>query len=196
MTAWMYSPCTGLAAHAFPGFSNLLVLDGVVSGQLSVPFTLYFNYDKPLIIFALLLASPSMLSIRPQGVIGTRSGANPDNTIGYRWSLLPILFLSIAALGLASSYIRFEFSIPGWWWIFAFNNLVFTCAAEEVLFRGYIQNMIVRYTNVGIGLVLAARKLHTVKVLLHGRLLVGREIDGPGFGVDGVNTVDGPCATG
>lgn len=44
-----------LILHLIPGFNNLLVLDKVITGPQSNPFTMYFNLDKPMIVFALLL---------------------------------------------------------------------------------------------------------------------------------------------
>ena len=148
--------CIVLAIHVMPGFHNLLVLDDVVSGPKSMPFTLYLNLDKPLIIFALLLAFPKMLETSQLKLSGTGEGVAVAGISGLQWLILAVCLALIAGLAMASSYIKPEFSIPDWWWIFAFNNLLFTCVAEEVFFRGYLQNTIVRHTNIWVGLGLAS----------------------------------------
>lgn len=148
LVAW----CAAMALHVMPGFKNLLVLDAVTSGPASAPFTLYFNLDKPLIIFAVFLAYPSMLDTRPAGEYDSlhdRTDAGARQLV-----ILASVFGLMIVLALLSSTIRPEFSLPEWWWIFALNNLVFTCVAEEVFFRGYVQNSFASITNqwTGIGI--------------------------------------------
>lgn len=50
-----------LTLHLIPGFSNLKVLDQALAGPASVPFNMYLNLDKPLLLFGLLLACPTLL---------------------------------------------------------------------------------------------------------------------------------------
>lgn len=35
-----------------------------------------------------------------------------------------------------------EVTVPNWWWLFALNNLLLTCVAEEAFFRGYVQQAV------------------------------------------------------
>ena len=58
------------------------------------------------------------------------------------------------AVGLGA--LNIEWSLPGWWWLFAINNLLFTCVAEEAFFRGFIQQAITKRFNSLIGLLLAS----------------------------------------
>jgi hypothetical protein len=125
-----------LAAHLLPGFHSLTVLDQVLSGPESTPYSLMLNLDKPLIIFAFILLMPSMLQ-------------------GYRHQAVKLMTVSAVALllvlpflGYAIDLIKPEFSLPEWLGWFVFKNLLFTCVAEEVLFRGYLQNALSRYGNV------------------------------------------------
>ena len=53
--------CLALATHLVPGFSNLQVLSGVSKNEQSIPFDLYLNFDKSLVVFILLLLIPSIL---------------------------------------------------------------------------------------------------------------------------------------
>ncbi len=149
LLAW----CSAMALHIAPGFNNLLVLDAVTSGPESAPFTLFFNLDKPLITFALVLASPAMLDMRLVDRFSSVSFHASGISL-QQWGMLVVSFGSVVVLAFTSPIIRPELSFPHWWWLFAFNNLLFTCAAEEALFRGYLQSLFVRLTNnwVGIGL--------------------------------------------
>lgn len=132
-----------LTLHLVPGFDNLRVLDRVQAGPASVPFTLYLNLDKPLIFFGLLLAWPTLLG--PGGPL--------------RWRPLALLLLPLATLLIAAwqlGALKPEVGLPRWWWLFAFNNLLFTCVAEEALFRGFIQQAITTRSRAWAGICIAS----------------------------------------
>jgi membrane protease YdiL (CAAX protease family) len=125
--------CIALGAHLFPGFNNVQVLDAVKAGPNSLPFSMYLNIDKPLTVFALIILFPKMLN---------------NNVVIHSKGLL---LISVAALGLLPwvgillGLVTIEFSFPVWIYLFALNNLIFTCVAEEVFFRGYLQNKLLIY---------------------------------------------------
>ena len=147
-----------LTLHLVPGFANLKVLDRVQAGPASVPFTLYLNLDKPLIFFGLLLAWPALLG--------------PGGTM--RWRPLALLILPLAALLITAwqlGALKPEVGLPHWWWLFAFNNLLFTCVAEEALFRGLIQQGVASRSKPWLGL-LVASLLFGAAHLAGGPLLV------------------------
>ncbi|WP_429168126.1 CPBP family intramembrane glutamic endopeptidase [Aeromonas rivipollensis] len=147
-----------LTLHLVPGFDNLKVLDRVQASPASVPFTLYLNLDKPLIFFGLLLAWPALLG--------------PGGTM--RWRPLALLILPLAALLITAwqlGALKPDVGLPHWWWLFAFNNLVFTCVAEEALFRGLIQQGVASRSKPWLGL-LVASLLFGAAHLAGGPLLV------------------------
>ena len=147
-----------LTLHLVPGFDNLKVLDRVQASPASVPFTLFLNLDKPLIFFGLLLAWPALLG--------------PGGTM--RWLPLALLILPLAALLITAwqlGALKPEVGLPHWWWLFAFNNLVFTCVAEEALFRGFIQQGVASRSKPWLGL-LVASLLFGAAHLAGGPLLV------------------------
>ncbi|KEY90238.1 CAAX amino terminal protease [Candidatus Photodesmus katoptron] len=134
----------GVFFHVIPGFHNFKVLDNVIAGPKSSPFTMYLNLDKPLIFFVLLLALPKIMEPHPP----------IPNIKAIFITIFPLFsLLFIASLIKA---IQLELTIPSWWWIFAFNNLLFTCVSEESFFRAYIQKNITTQIGWIPGLVLAS----------------------------------------
>ncbi|HIF9103666.1 TPA: CPBP family intramembrane glutamic endopeptidase [Photobacterium damselae] len=139
-----------LTIHALPGFHNLLVLEKVITSPDSVPFTLYFNLDKPMIVFGLLLLLPNMVGDKP---IVWQLTAKQWLGIGVGLVVLPLVAMGVGI-------VKPDFTVPSWIGWFIFNNLLFTCVAEEVLFRGYIQTQL-------------ARKLPIVWAIIFASLLFG-----------------------
>lgn len=115
-----------LSLHIMPGFSNLQVLDKVITGPQSAPFSMYLNLDKPMIFFALLMAYPTLL-----GKVRTLNLRAVSITVILLFALLPIAS--------AMEVVKPELSLPRWWWLFLLNNLLLTCVAEEAFFRGFLQ---------------------------------------------------------
>lgn len=135
-----------LTVHLLPGFDNLKLLDKVQASSGNAPFSMYLNLDKPLSLFLLLLAWPL--------VAGT-----PKSLPRRKIILLALLFAATPALlGLASlsGAIHWDPKLPGWWWLFALNNLLLTCVAEEVLFRGALQQYLVKRGGALLGVTLAS----------------------------------------
>ncbi|MEX0286865.1 MAG: lysostaphin resistance A-like protein [Paracoccaceae bacterium] len=135
--------CVALGAHLIPGFHNPLVLDQVQAGPASGVFSMHLNLDKPLVLFAVLMAWPAMI----RGAVSTKTG---PLVIGF--AILPLLFF----LGLATDAIRPEAGLPSWWLIFALSNLFLTSLTEEAFFRGYLQSAFVSITRPAIGVALAS----------------------------------------
>ena len=175
-----------LAAHLLPGFDNLHVLDQVNTGPKSLPFTLYLNLDKPMLFFALLLMLPGL--VKPQPVPAGVFPSMGDN----RYFSLNHLFTRhikavacvFAALGgifitaLLLSLIRFELSLPEWWWLFAINNLLFTCVAEEAFFRGFVQQKLMEKLSVKLSARRAAWGATCIGAMLFG---LAHFAGGPGY---------------
>lgn len=128
--------CLALAAHIAPGFNNLLVLDDVKKSEISQSFSLYFNIDKPMIIFLLLAAFPTLLNMRTPVAVCPRL---INLSTGKAVLLVSAFILIILCLANILGLIQFDVGLPSWWFVFALNNLLLTCVIEECFFRGVIQ---------------------------------------------------------
>ncbi|HJD60197.1 MAG TPA: CPBP family intramembrane metalloprotease [Rickettsia endosymbiont of Omalisus fontisbellaquei] len=119
----------GFAFHKVPGFFNILAIDKVQLSELSVPFTMYLNFDK--VIPALIIFSLSDLYILEK--------QESSGTVKYTLLSLLLCIMIIMALSLISGYVLFEPKIPSILPIWAINNFFLVCMAEEVFFRGFLQ---------------------------------------------------------
>ncbi len=122
----------GLTLHLFPGFNNWLIVQGIQVSPDGVPFTLYFNYDKPFIgIFILGFGLPLLSTWKE-----------------WKLKFAPICIWSgitiIAMLALSQIFgiVNFDPKIPPITapWITA--NLFLVCIADEVFWRGFLQREI------------------------------------------------------
>ena len=125
-----------LALHVVPGFDNWKILDGFALSERSQPFSLYLNFDKPLVgLFILAFGAPLLRD----------------------WSAWKTMFVAAApialagialvyGLGLLFGYAAFDPTLDPVFVVWALRNLFFTCVAEEAFFRGFLQ----RYLEKGL----------------------------------------------
>jgi len=115
--------------HAFPGFSNPLIVRNVILSDGAEPFSMYINFDKTAAGLLLLgFCYHGYLSNRKQLFQALRSAA-------------PVIFGSIIvliAISFAVGYLRFAPKIPFFALIWVINNLFFVTLSEEAFFRGFL----------------------------------------------------------
>jgi membrane protease YdiL (CAAX protease family) len=122
----------GLMAHAVPGFANLLIVEYATVSQDAPPFTLYLNFDKALIGLFLLAFAMPLIASRAESLAMLRAA-------------LPRIIVVIGVVlvaAIALRHVRFDPKWPEFFPFWAWSNLLFTCTAEEAVFRGVIQRTI------------------------------------------------------
>ena len=114
--------------HLVPGFNNPVVLNQHQFSSSSVPFTLYLNFDKTfigLILLTFFVSKESLVKVlQPKTIV-------------------IITLITIAVLlgpGIFLRHINWDPKVGSEMIIWSLNNLLFVCVAEEMLFRGVIQN--------------------------------------------------------
>ncbi|WP_010453285.1 CPBP family intramembrane glutamic endopeptidase [Vibrio rotiferianus] len=162
--------CVMLFVHLIPGFNNLQVLNKVTAGPLSAPFSMYLNLDKPLALFALFLAYPFLLGSEAKGRVKPAL-------------LVMIPLLSLLPIAAMLGALKPEMSLPSWWWLFALNNLILTCVAEEALFRGFVQQSLSRRFDWRLGLVIASILFGLAHFAGGPLLIVFATLAGLGYGL-------------
>lgn len=118
-----------LSLHLVPGFANPKVISAEVLTPGALPYTRYLNFDKTTAGLLLLL-------------LGWRRIATWGRWRDLLRRLVPValaLFAVVLPLALALGHVRFEPVARPHLLLWAWTNLLFTCTAEEALFRGFIQ---------------------------------------------------------
>lgn len=126
-----------LFLHKVPGYNNWQVLSDIKLSERSANFSFWLNFDKPIIGFLLLL-----LTYKPIRKLSEwKEIFSKDCCLFYGLSILVIL-----ALGLLSSYLVFDPKIVGYKFLFLWSlkMLFFTVIVEELFFRFFIQNNIIK----------------------------------------------------
>ena len=117
-----------LVLHLLPGFNNPKVLDAIAVGPQSIPFSMYFNFDKALVPFVLLTGMSTLFVTEPLSKAGV-----------VRWGILVLSVPALLLLAVALGGLNVEPHAPQWFAQFALANVFFVSLAEEALFRGYLQ---------------------------------------------------------
>ncbi|MFY0664988.1 MAG: CPBP family intramembrane metalloprotease [Natronospirillum sp.] len=122
-----------LVVHVMPGYEGLLVAEQVVFKPGSTATNLYFNHDKVLVAWSLLNFIP---------LFGRSTTPQPLKPF---WLTPLAVTLGIAlalALAVTLDLIDWQPAWTPWFWLFAAGNLLNTCIAEELLFRGVLQRQL------------------------------------------------------
>lgn len=135
----------GLILHLVPGFYNPKILDSVRAGPASLPFNLYFNFDKALVPWVLILLVPGLLRTAP-GHHAPRWG----------WLLLGLAVPGLLLVAMGAGGLRLEPHWPAWLGQFVLANVFFVCLAEEALFRGYLQQRLMKRIPASYALIITA----------------------------------------
>lgn len=117
-----------LAAHMLPGFENPMVINATRITADATPFTMYLNLDKPLAGFWVVLALPWTMHRR------CWRHALPAAGLALLLAV-PVCMILAVALGL----VDWAPKVPSYTLIWAINNLLLVCLAEEAFFRAYVQ---------------------------------------------------------
>ncbi|MBW7983449.1 CPBP family intramembrane glutamic endopeptidase [Enterobacillus tribolii] len=124
----MLISAVALMLHVIPGFNNLRVLHLVQPGPESMAFSMYFNFDKALVPFVLLVGLRTLFVSEPQ--------YRPSVWL---WGLLVLAVPALLLIAVVAGGLKFEPHQPSWLLQFMLANIFFVSLAEEALFRGYLQ---------------------------------------------------------
>ncbi|EDP8026127.1 CPBP family intramembrane metalloprotease, partial [Campylobacter jejuni] len=109
------------------------------------PFTLYFNFDKPIGVFILFLLLPMLFTNK-----------NYVKASLLKWILLILSPLILLFIPWYFNVLKLEFSLPWWLPYFLFSNILLVVLVEEVYFRGYLQQRLSQILNPNSALLIAS----------------------------------------
>lgn len=126
-----------LAMHILPGFNNLAVINQMRLSPNSQAYSMFLNLDKSMVgLFIIALSLPLISSMQQLKEVLITS--------------LPIILFSIfVVIGVAYyiGYVELDVKWDNIFVLWAINNLLFVCVAEEALFRGFLQRYIAIYLH-------------------------------------------------
>lgn len=112
----------------FPGIYNWTVASKIVLSPDAIPYSMKFTLDKSLI--GLFFLWFSIYTVANSG--GWKRALQTGVTMG----ILAVLVL--IPLSFYLGYVQFDLKLTNFFYIWAIHNLLYTCIAEEALFRGMI----------------------------------------------------------
>jgi uncharacterized protein len=124
----------GLMLHRLPGFHNPRVIGPLRLSPDAIPFRFHLNYDKTLVGLMLLGWCHRRLSQAAEWRRMFRR-AGP-------WAAVTIV--TLIALSLIFGYVDLDPKLPSVTPLWIAGNLLFTCMAEEAVFRGFVQGSLQR----------------------------------------------------
>ncbi|ELY4673381.1 CPBP family intramembrane metalloprotease [Cronobacter muytjensii] len=137
---WIEGVCVlvaiALVLHLFPGFNNPKVLNAVIVGPQSIPFSMYYNFDKALVPFVLLTGLSTLFVTTPVMKAGK-----------FAWCGLVIAVPVLLMIAVMLGGLKVELHTPAWFAQFAIANIFFVSLAEEALFRGYLQQRLTQLVH-------------------------------------------------
>jgi membrane protease YdiL (CAAX protease family) len=119
----------GLAAHLFPGFHCVVVLNQVHISKDAVTFSMAINFDKALIGIFILGLSHDLISNENGWVMLFK--------IAILQTVITIII--IVSLGVILGFIHFDPKFPKSTFLWIITNLLLVSVAEEAFFRGFLQ---------------------------------------------------------
>lgn len=163
-----------LVMHAVPGMHNLPMVTDTALKPGSVPTAFYWNIDKVWVAWS--LGTYVMALWRPSGPV--------VKTHGFLAGVVALGGIVLTLLwGWGSGLLAWQPAVPAIFWLFAAANLLNTCFAEELLFRGVIQNWLVRRSgSVPLGLLAASALFGLVHLPLSATFALGAFIAGLCYG--------------
>ena len=135
LTAFFIVSSLALAIHLVPGFNNLPIVINELIAPDAIAYTLYANLDKGI---AGLFVCAYFFSMNKTLL---KTDVNTIIKVNVKQPILIIIGTILATLTVALilGIVNFNPKIPDFWLAFMVINLLFTCVAEEALFRGVLQ---------------------------------------------------------
>lgn len=133
---WLWALGAGLVSgliflRLLPGFNNLNIFKGFVGSEIASPYSLWLNFDKPVVGLILGHYFCKRKTLNLKSLSSILLSASKICLVGC---------LVVYSLAWGLGYVGWEPKIPEILWLWIPINLLGTCVAEEALFRGLLQD--------------------------------------------------------
>lgn len=125
----------GMMFTKIPGIYNWKVASQLKVSADGLPYSMYFTFDKSLIALFFLWFAPF--------TVANEGKWKPNLHVGLLIGMLAVLVL--IPLSYYLGYVKLDLKTTNFFILWAIHNLLFTCIAEEALFRGMIQAFLMRW---------------------------------------------------
>jgi membrane protease YdiL (CAAX protease family) len=125
----------GVLHHKWPGFFNVCVLSQYTVSEHSVPYTMWFNFDRT--VLAMMLCMYGVHCPKPSESFHRKKGTVFWISAGFAATVTVVVLC-----GLGIGYIEWDIKWPSILGLWSLNNIFFVCFIEEVWFRGFLQGRI------------------------------------------------------
>ena len=123
-----------LMAHVLPGLGTFPIATDYQVSSGALPYNLYANLDKVFVGFFLLAFGHTLLGSRRE-----------CSEMFIRMAPPALATLAVVMpLALSLDYVSLDLKWTNFFFVWAWKNLLYTCAAEEAFFRGFLQRHIAR----------------------------------------------------
>ncbi|QIW09298.1 CPBP family intramembrane glutamic endopeptidase [Francisella sp. LA112445] len=147
--------------HILPGFNNICIIKNAHISLDAIPFTLYLNYNSLILTYLILIVfSPKIKLLNSSNEILSTI------KLGCLYGLVAILIL--LPISYIFSFIKYDFKVTNYTLIFIFVNLLFTCIPEEILWRGFVQTKIQKYTNSIVSVLITSLIFASIHIIFAG----------------------------
>lgn len=119
--------------HKMSGFHNCLVINGMRLSADALPYYMYFNFDKALAAVMIMVG----LEVQEKQGSPWMTSQIFKNFVVCIGSVLLVAYLV--------KYVKWCPKVPSILWLWAVNNLLVVCFAENLFFRGFVQNILREY---------------------------------------------------
>jgi membrane protease YdiL (CAAX protease family) len=122
--------------HKFPGFFNICALSHDKVSEKSLPYSMWFNFDRTFLAMILCIYGAHYNSNR-----GESFHRNPATVL---WILAGFgaTVTGVAFCALRTGYIEWDIKWPEIIGLWSLNNIFFVCLIEEIWFRMFLQGQI------------------------------------------------------
>ena len=123
----------GLIIHKLPGYQGLLIAENIALKANSLPTSVYLNVDKALFSWSALCFIPLLKRSLP---------SNPRFQCWMAALCVPLGIGAVIAIAVSTGIVTWQVAVPDYFPLLALSNLINTCVAEELLFRGLLFKLV------------------------------------------------------